>query len=175
MIAGLQKPQLGHIKVVQTIVLDSRKKIAVPPECRRIGFVFQDRRLFPHLNVGENLRFGQRVNTVLRDGGHFSRLVEVLDLAHLLERYPRNLSGGEQQRVALGRALLIHPEFLLLDEPMVALDESLKNRISEHISRAIEEWHIPTLIVSHASDAVVRLATQTIFLHNGQIIPSNLA
>ncbi len=169
MIAGLKQPQFGRIEVTGKTVLDSQQGIAVPAEHRRIGFVFQDRRLFPHLTVLGNLRFGKRGNGNQEGGISFNRLVEVLDLAHLLDRYPGNLSGGEQQRVALGRAMLIHPDFLLLDEPMVALDESLKNRISEYIARVIKEWQIPTLIVSHARDLVAQLARRTILMRQGQL------
>ena len=104
MIAGLKQPQQGRIEVGRKVVLDRQRRIMVPPERRRIGFVFQDRRLFPHLTVGGNLRFGQGPKDPAGSGLRFDRLVEVLDLGHLLERYPRNLSGGEQQRVALGRA-----------------------------------------------------------------------
>ncbi len=149
MIAGLKQPQRGRIEVGRKVVLDRQRRIMVPPERRRIGFVFQDRRLFPHLTVGGNLQFGQGPKDTPRNGIRFDRLVEVLDLGHLLKRYPRNLSGGEQQRVALGRALLIHPEFLLLDEPTAALDEPLRDRILDYIARVIGEWRIPTLIVSH--------------------------
>ena len=172
MIAGLKQPQRGRIEVGRKVVLDRQQKIMVPPERRRIGFVFQDRRLFPHLTVGGNLRFGQRPKEPPGDGIHFDRLVKVLDLGHLLGRYPRNLSGGEQQRVALGRALLIHPEFLLLDEPTAALDEPLRDRILDYIARVIEEWRIPTLIVSHVREAVLRLASRTIRLKQGRVVPS---
>ena len=172
MIAGLKQPQRGRIEVGRKVVLDRQRRIMVPPERRRIGFVFQDRRLFPHLTVGGNLRFGQGPKNPPGSGIRFDRLVEVLDLGHLLKRYPRNLSGGEQQRVALGRALLIHPEFLLLDEPTSALDEPLRDRILDYIARVIEEWRIPTLIVSHVRETVLRLASRTILLKQGRVVPS---
>ena len=175
MIAGLKQPQRGRIEVGRKVVLDRQRRIMVPPERRRIGFVFQDRRLFPHLTVGGNLRFGQGPKNPPGTGIRFDRLVEVLDLRHLLKRYPRNLSGGEQQRVALGRALLIHPEFLLLDEPTAALDEPLRDRILDYIARVIEEWRIPTLIVSHVREAVLRLASRTILLKQGRIVSSGSA
>jgi len=172
MIAGLKQPQRGRIEVGRKVVLDRQQQIMVPPERRRIGFVFQDRRLFPHLTVGGNLRFGQGPKDPSGSGIRFDRLVEVLDLAHLLTRYPRNLSGGEQQRVALGRALLIHPEFLLLDEPTAALDAPLRDRILDYVARVIEEWRIPTLIVSHVREAVLRLASRTILLRKGRVVAS---
>ena len=175
MIAGLKQPQRGRIEVGRKVVLDRQRRIMVPPERRRIGFVFQDRRLFPHLTVGRNLQFGQGPKEPPGTGIRFDRLVEVLDLGHLLKRYPRNLSGGEQQRVALGRALLIHPEFLLLDEPTAALDEPLRDRILDYIARVIEEWRIPTLIVSHVREAVLRLASRTILLKQGRVVPSGSA
>ncbi len=175
MIAGLKQPHQGRIEVGRKVVLDRQRRIMVPPERRRIGFVFQDRRLFPHLTVESNLRFGRRQNGRPGAGIRFDRLVEVLDLGRLLTRYPRTLSGGEQQRVALGRALLIHPEFLLLDEPTAALDEPLRDRILDYIARVIDEWRIPTLIVSHVREAVLRLASRTILLNQGRIVTSESA
>ena len=172
MIAGLKRPQRGRIEVGRKVVLDRQRQIMIPPERRRIGFVFQDRRLFPHLTVGGNLRFGQGPKDSSGPGIRFDRMVEVLDLGHLLTRYPRNLSGGEQQRVALGRALLIHPEFLLLDEPTAALDPPLRDRILDYVARVIEEWRIPTLIVSHVREAVLRLASRTILLQKGRVVAS---
>ena len=171
-IAGLKQPQSGQIKVIGKTLLDTQQGIAVSAEYRRIGFVFQDRRLFPHLTVLGNLRFGKRRKEIQQDAISFNRLIEVLDLAHLLKRYPANLSGGEQQRVALGRALLTHPELLLLDEPMVALDESLSNQIGEYLTCVIEEWKIPTLIVSHTSNLLTQLASRIILIQNGQLSSS---
>lgn len=167
-IAGLKQPQSGQIKVIGKTLLDTKQGIQVSAESRRIGFVFQDRRLFPHLNVLGNLRFGRRRREEQKDVISFGHLIEILDLTHLLKRYPENLSGGEQQRVALGRAILTHPELLLLDEPMVALDESLSNQIGEYITCVIEEWKIPTLIVSHTSNLLTQLANRIILIQNGQ-------
>ena len=172
MIAGLKQPQSGQIKVIEKTLEDSKQGIQVSAESRRIGFVFQDRRLFPHLNVLGNLRFGRRRREEQKDVISLDHLIEILDLTHLLKRYPENLSGGEQQRVALGRALLTHPELLLLDEPMVALDESLGNQISEYITCVIEEWKIPALIVSHTSNLLTQLASRTILIQNGQVSSS---
>src|SRR5206468_3923876 len=127
-----------------------------PPERRRIGVVFQDHLLFPHMTVEENLRFGLgRPSSRAID---MKRVVEILEIGELLPRQPHTLSGGQQQRVALGRAILRGPELLLMDEPLTALDEGLKDRVLGYLERAVAEWRIPTLFVSHDQADVRRLA-----------------
>jgi molybdate transport system ATP-binding protein len=168
-IAGLLRPHSGAIEFGEQLWLDTRRGICKKPEQRRVGFVFQDRLLFPHLSVERNLRYGhgRRANS---NSSEPRRVIEVLELGDLLERYPRNLSGGEKQRVALGRALLSDPEILLLDEPLAALDEGLKDRILTYLERVVAEWHLPTLYVSHSAREVRRLAEQVIVLEQGRVV-----
>jgi molybdate transport system ATP-binding protein len=142
----------------------------LPPERRHIGCVFQNQRLFPHLSVADNLRYGLRRRPVRQVD--FSRVVEVLELGALLGRYPRSLSGGEQQRAALGRAVLRGPELLLMDEPLTGLDAELKDRILVYLERAISEWRIPTLLVSHDQTDVRRLSEQVVILNRGNVLAS---
>jgi molybdate transport system ATP-binding protein len=168
MIAGVLRPQSGKIELGPNTWLDTSRAIDVKPERRRVGLVFQDHVLFPHLNVERNLLYGRR----RRDGGRSiepARVIEVLELGELLGRYPRNLSGGEKQRVALGRALLSGPELLLLDEPLAALDEPLKDRVMTYLERVMAEWHVPTLYVSHNAAEVRRMAQRVIVLDNGRV------
>ena len=139
-----------------------------PPERRGVGYVFQDHLLFPHLTVADNLRFGMR-DGMQRDHDEFSRVVELLQLGHLLNRAPRHLSGGESQRVALGRALLSRPRLLLMDEPLASLDEKLKSRILDDLERIVREWQIPLVYVSHVEAEVRRLAGTLVRLDRGQV------
>jgi molybdate transport system ATP-binding protein len=168
-IAGLLRPHSGAIEFGEQKWLDTRRGICKKPEQRRVGLVFQDHLLFPHLNVERNLRYG-RGRRASSNSIEPRRVIEVLELGDLLERYPRNLSGGEKQRVALGRALLSDPEILLLDEPLAALDESLKDRILTYLERVVAEWHLPTLYVSHSAREVRRLAEQVIVLEQGRVV-----
>lgn len=169
MLAGLRAPQHGDITLDGRTLFDSVQGINLPPQQRRIGVVFQDGLLFPHLIVEDNLRFGAKRRRDPRPVA-FERVVDVLELAPLLRRYPRNLSGGEAQRVALGRALLSGPDLLLLDEPLAALDEALKHRVLTYLERVIAEWGIPVLFVSHAQAEVRRLAEWVVVLGAGRII-----
>ena len=169
MIAGLLRPQSGSITLGERTWLDTKRGIDLKPERRRVGFVFQDHLLFPHLSVERNLMYGRRRR---RDPAHKiqpARVIEVLELSALLGRYPRNLSGGEKQRVALGRSLLSGPELLLLDEPLAALDEELKQRVLTYLERVVAEWHVPTLYVSHNAREVRRLAEHVIVLEAGRV------
>jgi molybdate transport system ATP-binding protein len=168
-IAGLLRPRSGAIEFGEQKWLDTRRGIYKKPEQRRVGLVFQDHLLFPHLNVERNLRYG-RGRRASSNSIEPRRVIEVLELGDLLERYPRNLSGGEKQRVALGRALLSDPQILLLDEPLAALDETLKDRILTYLERVVAEWHLPTLYVSHSAREVRRLAEQVIVLEQGRVV-----
>lgn len=168
-VAGLRRSQEGCITLDGRALYDSSRRVDLPPQQRRVGIVFQDGLLFPHLNVEDNLRFGARRRRHARPIA-FERAVKVLELGELLLRYPRSLSGGEAQRVALGRALLSGPELLLLDEPLAALDEPLKVRILTYLERAIGEWAIPVLFVSHAQAEVRRLAEWVVVLNGGRIV-----
>ena len=169
MIAGLLRPQSGSITLGERVWLDTKRGIDLKPERRRIGFVFQDHLLFPHLSVKRNLMYGRRRRRNDARKIEPARVVEVLELGDLLGRYPRNLSGGEKQRVALGRSLLSGPEFLLLDEPLAALDEGLKQRVLTYLERVMAEWQVPTLYVSHNASEVRRVAEQVIVLEAGRV------
>src|SRR5262249_51696646 len=151
-------------------LLDSGAGTFEPPERRQVGVVFQDQLLFPHLSVRQNLRFGLGRRQAREMD--FSRVVAVLEISDLLDRSPGSLSGGQRQRVALGRALLRGPEMLLLDEPLVALDEAIKNRLLAYLERAVAEWYIPTLFVSHSRVDVRRLAERVVLIEAGRMIAS---
>ncbi len=140
------------------------------PENRHVGVVFQEALLFPHLSVERNLRYGERHRRRPRRTVAFSRVVEVLELGPLLPRYPPNLSGGERQRVALGRALLSGPELLMMDEPLASLDDPLKGRILSYLERAVAEWDITTLFVTHGQAEVRRVAEWVVVLENGRVL-----
>lgn len=160
LLAGLLRPQAGEIELHGKRLFSSSANVNVPPEGRNVGYVFQDYQLFPHLSVEQNLRYGHR----RAKSEHFSflRAVEILDLKDLLARSPKSLSGGEQQRVAIGRAILRGAGILLLDEPFSALDPELRRSVSEYLARAIAEFHIPTLLVSHDMETVKAIAHTTI-------------
>ena len=169
-VAGLLRPDAGRVALGDDTWLDTARGVCLPPERRHVGVVFQDHLLFPHLSVRRNLMYGH----VRRDRGTIepARVIEVLELGELLDRAPRNLSGGEKQRVALGRALLSSPRLLLMDEPLTALDEPLRDRVLAYLEQAIAEWHVPTIYVSHSAGEVRRLAGQAIVLKAGRVVAS---
>jgi len=164
MIAGLLRPDLGHIVADGEVLEDTRKGIHVPAWRRRIGYVFQDARLFPHLSVAQNLDYGRRMNRLEKSASEFESVVALLDLAPLLERRPGRLSGGEKQRVALGRALLVRPRLLLLDEPLGSLDAERKAEILPYLERLRDRGSAPMIYVSHDRAEVERLATQIVHI-----------
>jgi molybdate transport system ATP-binding protein len=172
MVAGLTTPDRGVIAVNDAVLFDGRAGINVPPHRRRIGYVFQDARLFPHLSVAQNLDYGRRMNRLVRDVADESRITEMLDIGHLLDRRPGGLSGGERQRVALGRALLSKPRLLLLDEPMGALDEARKAEILPYLTRLRDEGDVPMVFVSHDADEMRQLATHIVLLKRGRVVAS---
>jgi len=135
MIAGLVTPDTGAIALDKTVMFDAAAKINLPPYRRGIGYVFQEGRLFPHLSVRQNLDYGRRMSGRPRDADEFARIVTLLDIGQLLDRRPRLLSGGERQRIAIGRALLMRPRLLLLDEPLASLDAGHKREILPHLIR----------------------------------------
>ena len=170
MIAGLLKPDRGRIELDGETLDDTAQRIHVPAHRRRIGYVFQDARLFPHLSVAQNLDYGRRMNGLPFDTGEQARIVQLLDLEGLLQRRPGKLSGGEKQRVALGRALLSRPRLLLMDEPLGSLDDERKSDILPYLIRLRDQAGVPMVYVSHDADEVRRLATQVIRVQGGKII-----
>ena len=168
-IAGLLKPDKGEVRLNGSTVLDTTSGINVPAHKRRIGYVFQDARLFPHMSVRRNLDFGARRTGERLPDGEASAIITLLGLDNLLERKPRHLSGGERQRVALGRALLSNPAALLLDEPLAALDSGRKAGILPYLERIRDDARIPILYVSHSIDEVTRLANDIVVLNAGSV------
>lgn len=168
MIAGVLRPAEGRIELAGEVLVDRARGIHMPPNRRRIGVVFQDHLLFPHLSVRENLQYGA--------GRHqgpsldFNKVVEILEVGPLLDRYPQSLSGGQRQRIALGRAILRAPRLLLMDEPLAGLDLRLKERILAYLERLLAEFNLPTLFVSHDQTDVRRLAERVIVLEEGRVI-----
>lgn len=174
LIAGLKRPALGSIRVGDRTLFDSEKGIDRPPEARRIGYVFQDQLLFPHLTVRRNLEYGYRRRTPDACPVDFARAVEVLELGSLLGRWPHALSGGERQRVALGRALLSGPALLLLDEPLAGVDAALKGRVLDYVEQIVREWRIPSVYVTHDVGEVVRLAQEVVLVQNGKVLRTGI-
>src|SRR5262245_5893912 len=160
LIAGLLTPDQGTIVLHDQLLFDSKAGTDVPAHLRQIGYVFQDYRLFPHLTVEHNLRYGQK--RCASNGIELDRIVEVLELGDLKHRLPASLSGGQKQRVALGRAMLRSPKLLLLDEPLSAMDADLRASVAAHLARVIREFGIPTLLVSHDQSSVNSLAESTV-------------
>jgi len=161
-IAGLLRPDHGRVVVAGDVLYDSAAAIELPPEARACGVVFQDLRLFPHMSVEANLRYGERRAPFARRVIDFAEAVRFLDIAPLLNRRPGTLSGGEAQRVAIGRALLSGPRFLLLDEPLAALDVVLRDGIMALIERIGDEFALPMILVSHSANDVERLAEHVV-------------
>lgn len=169
MIAGLAAPDRGSITLDDEVLDDVASRIHVPVHRRRIGYVFQDARLFPHLDVAHNLDYGRRMNNLARDPDQERRVNELLNIGPLLDRRPGQLSGGERQRIALGRALLSRPRLLLLDEPLGSLDEQRKAEILPYLVRLRDEAGIPMVYVSHDADEMRQLATQVVMLRRGRV------
>ena len=168
-ISGLSRPDSGRIAIEGDVLFDSKAGIDIRAEDRRIGFVFQDARLFPHLTVRDNLQYGAK----RRSGGAVIALdaaVSLLGLEALLERRPRNLSGGEKQRVAIGRALLSAPRLLLMDEPMASLDEARKAEILPFLERLHENLPVPAIYVTHSLDEAARIADSVALMEAGRVI-----
>lgn len=158
-IAGLVAPDKGRIAVDGRVLFDSEDAIDLPPNTRACGYVFQDARLFPHMNVERNLKFGQAAND-----RSFDRLVETLHLTGLLERMPRDLSGGETRRVAISRALLSNPQFLLLDEPLASLDPERGEAVLGLVERLRDDTDMPIVYVTHAPAEIERLGCEVLAL-----------
>lgn len=170
MVAGLIVPDEGLIAVNGTKLFDSEQSIDILPEKRRCGYVFQDGRLFPHLTVKSNLVYG--MNLVPRSQRHvrYDQVVDLLGISHLLARRPAKLSGGEKQRVAIGRALLMSPSVMLMDEPLASLDIERKAEVLPFIARLPQELSIPILYVSHSLDEILNLAEMVVLLDAGKVV-----
>ncbi len=168
-IAGLIRPQRGRIVVGGRVLTDTARRIFLPPRRRRIGYVFQDARLFPHMSVRSNLMFGWRRSASPPPKAEVERLIDLLGIGHLLDRRPRHLSGGERSRVALGRAILCAPDLLLLDEPMASLDRARREEILPYLDRLRVETTTPMVYVSHSIEEVTRLADTMVVLDHGRV------
>jgi len=168
-IAGLLRPDRGRVALDGVAMLDTERGIMLPPEARRCGVVFQDARLFPHMSVATNLRYGLRRARAGEAGPGFDEVVDLLGLAPLLERRPARLSGGERQRVALGRALLARPRMLLMDEPLASLDAGRRGEVLPFIARLRDAARIPILYVTHALDEVDALADRMVLIEAGRV------
>lgn len=169
-VAGLLRPQKGRIILDGEPLLDTSRGIMVPPERRRCGLVFQEARLFPHMSVASNLRYGLRRAPSGATGPGFDEVLALLGIEKLLDRRPARLSGGERQRVALGRALLMRPRLLLMDEPLAALDAARRAEILPFLARLREAARLPILYVTHAMDEVDALADQLVLMEAGRIL-----
>ena len=167
MIAGLVEPDRGRIVIGDVVLFDSEARVNVPAHRRRIGYVFQEGRLFPHLSVASNLDYGRRMSGLMADPAETKRIVDLLDIGHLVDRRPGKLSGGERQRVAVGRALLMRPRLLLLDEPLAALDAARKREILPYLERLRDE--VPMVYVSHHAGELRRIATSVVRIEAGRV------
>lgn len=170
MIAGLLKPERGRIVLGDDVLFDSATGINVPAWRRRIGYVFQEGRLFPHFSVKRNLDYGRWVSGHASDPRQLSHVIELLDIGHLLDRRPGKLSGGERQRVAVGRALLMQPRLLLLDEPLASLDAARKHDILPYLERLRDEARVPLIYVSHNAAEIKRIASRVVRLDSGKVV-----
>ncbi|MFC4171780.1 molybdenum ABC transporter ATP-binding protein [Microvirga sp. GCM10011540] len=174
-IGGLVRPSEGRIVVNGRVLVDTPAGTFVPKHRRRVGYVFQEGRLFPHLNVRQNLLFGRWFTPRAERRASFDGIVGLLGIGHLLTRQPSTLSGGEKQRVALGRALLTDPQLLLMDEPLASLDEARKAEIYPYIERLRDEGDVPIVLVSHSVPEIARLATSIVVLSDGRVKASGPA
>ncbi len=169
MLAGLLRPDTGRIEIDGRVLFDHEKGIDLAPEKRRLGYVFQESRLFPHYTVRGNLRYGMRRRDAAARKIDFDTVVEVLGIGHLLDRRPRALSGGEKQRVALGRARLTSPELLLMDEPLASLDGPRKQEVLPLIEALRDRFAVPIVYVTHSMDEIVRLADTLVLVDDGKV------
>jgi molybdate transport system ATP-binding protein len=169
-IAGLLKPDLAKIKVGETVLQDTGQGLWLAPHKRNLGYIFQDSRLFPHLSVQQNLDYAGRATGRKPTMTQRKFVIDMLDVGALLDRSPTTLSGGEKQRVAIGRALLADPKLILADEPLAALDAARKAEILPYFERIRDETNIPIMYVSHSASEVARLATTVIAIKDGQVL-----
>ncbi|MBN8995554.1 MAG: molybdenum ABC transporter ATP-binding protein [Rhizobiales bacterium] len=170
LIAGLLRPDSGRIAIDDLVLFDKAAGIDLPASRRRIGYVFQEDRLFPHMSVRSNLLYGRHLTPVDRQWGSLDQVVDLLGIGHLLKRRPAALSGGEKQRVAIGRALLASPRLLLMDEPLASLDQQRKEEILPYIERLRDEMQLPIVYVSHAIEEIARIADTIVVLGKGNVV-----
>ncbi|CAH0230329.1 Sulfate/thiosulfate import ATP-binding protein CysA [Agrobacterium fabrum] len=168
-IAGLLRPDEGKVSLDGEVLADSGKRLFLPAHKRRFGYVFQEARLFPHLSVAQNLRYGRWFAAGKDTNANDDRIIDMLGIGHLLQRRPNRLSGGEKQRVAIGRALLSSPRLLLMDEPLASLDEQRKAEIIPYLERLRDETNIPIVYVSHSIQEVARLADRVVVMKDGKV------
>jgi molybdate transport system ATP-binding protein len=168
-IAGLVRPDRGRIVVDGVVLLDTERGIRAPAHRRRVGYVFQESRLFPHLTVRQNLLFGRWFARGFAPAGPLDDVVDLLGIGTLLDRRPGRLSGGEKQRVAIGRALLAGPRLLLMDEPLASLDARRKDEILPYIERLRDQASVPIVYVSHSVAEVTRLASTVVLISAGRV------
>ncbi len=173
-ISGLLAADSAYVELDGQVLTDTAAGISVPPEQRRIGYVFQDDRLFPHMSVLRNLQYGLKRTRAPRLSITFDQIVALLGLEHLLQRQPYQLSGGERQRASLGRALLSQPALLLLDEPLAALDAARREEVLPYLERLRDNLSIPMVYVSHQFDEVLQLATQVVLMDAGHVVAQGL-
>jgi molybdate transport system ATP-binding protein len=169
-IAGLLRPARGRVAVDGTVLLDTGTGVFVPPHRRRIGYVFQDDRLFPHLSVKGNLLYGRIFTRSSHQHASFEEVIDLLDLGSLLHRGIAALSGGEKQRVAIGRALLSSPRLLLLDEPLSSLDERRKDEVMPFLEKLRDRASMPIVYVSHVLSEIERLAGTVVLMGSGRVL-----
>jgi len=175
MIAGLLEPDRGRIVLEGEPLFDDAARIVVPAWRRRIGCVFQEGRLFPHFTVRRNLDYGRWMGGHTADSAAFDHVVELLNIGHLLDRRPGKLSGGERQRVAVGRALLMRPRLLLLDEPLASLDAARKHDILPYLERLRDEARVPIIYVSHNAAEIKRIASHVVRIEDGKVVATGTA
>lgn len=169
-VAGLNRGATGRISVQGQVLMDSAAGLHLPTHRRQLGYIFQDARLFPHMSVARNLTYGTLVTGSRPDPARFDQVIDMLGIAPLLSRRPARLSGGETQRVAIGRALLARPRLILADEPLAALDDPRKAEILPYFERLRDESDVPILYVTHSASEVARLATTVVALEAGRVI-----
>ncbi len=170
LIAGLERPIRGRIAVRDRVLVDTQQGVFVPKHRRRVGLVFQDAQLFPHMTVGQNIRFGRWFAPQSAPDVPSGPVIDAIGIAGLLDRRPSRLSGGERQRVALARALLAAPDVLLMDEPLASLDETRKAEILTLIKRIGDEFGTPIIYVTHAFSEVSVLASHVVVLDRGRVV-----
>lgn len=170
LVAGLVRPDRGRVVLNESVVFDSERGTDVPPHRRRLGYIFQEGRLLPHLTVRANLLYGFRRTPASERSVGLDEVVGLLGIEDLLERWPGVLSGGEKQRVAIGRALLASPRMLLMDEPLASLDNLRKAEVLRYIERLRDELSVPIVYVSHSIEEVTRLAHTMVVLSEGSVV-----